>query len=95
MNKDLQNRIDETLNSLDGLQRAEANPFLYSKIQNKFQNRPAFMPQKFAWRMVIAVAVIALVNLFTIRHFQTEKTNGTNGAEMVANEYSISLPQTY
>lgn len=94
MNKDLHNRIDETLNSLDGVQRAEANPFLYSKIKNRLERKETFVTPKLAWRMVVAVAVIALVNLVTIRHFQSEKSN-SNGAEMVANEYSISLPQTY
>lgn len=94
MKKDLQKRIDETLNALDGMQRAEASPFLYSKIRNRLQGVNEFVPQSLAWRMIAALVIVALVNLFTLRHFNAEKRS-SNGAESIASEYNISLPQTY
>ncbi len=33
--KDIRNRIEETLNSLEGIRRAEASPFFYQKLQNR------------------------------------------------------------
>ena len=95
MNKGLHKRIEETLNSLDGLQRAEANPYLYSKIRNRLQSENELMPKALAWRMIVVLAIVALVNVITIRHFQLQPASNKNGTELVANEYAIALPQTY
>lgn len=94
MKNDLQKRIEETLNSLDGIQPAEASPFLYSKIRNRMQSVKEYVPQSLAWRMIAALVIVALVNLFTLFHFNSEKEN-SSGAASVASEYNISLPQTY
>ena len=94
MKVDLHKKVDEILNSLDGLQRAEANPFLYGKIRNRLENREQFVPSPLAWRVVIALAIVVVLNLFTILYFQ-KKPGTDTGIELVANEYSISLPQTY
>ena len=93
MKEELHKKVEETLKSLDGLQRAEASPFLYSKIRNRMEAATAFVPKSIAWRMVIVLVVVALVNVFTIRHFKAESGERTNGAELVATEYSISIPQ--
>lgn len=94
MKKDLQSRIEETLNSLDGMQRAESSPFLCSKIRNRMQSVKEYVPQSLAWRMIAALVIVALVNLFTLFHFNSDKQTNS-GAESVATEYNISLPQTY
>jgi hypothetical protein len=94
MNEGLHKKIEETLNSLDGMQRAEANPFLYGKLRNRMEDVKKFVPRQLAWRMVIALAIVAVINIASILHFTSEKQKG-NGAELVAKEYSISLPQTY
>lgn len=94
MNKDLHKRIEETLSSLDDMQRAAASPYLYSKIRNRLQEEKEFVPKALAWRMIVALAIVALVNVFTIRHFQSQQGD-KHGAELVANEYAIELPQTY
>ena len=70
MKEDLQKKIDEILNSLDGLQRAEANPFLYGKIRNRLENGQPFVPSPLAWRLVVALAIVVVLNLFTILYFQ-------------------------
>ena len=95
MKEDLHKRIEQTLNSLDGMQRTEANPYLYSKIKNRLEGETEFIPKALAWRMVFALAVVALLNVFTIRHFSSQQSNHKNGAELVATEYAIELPQTY
>ena len=94
MKKDVSQRVEETLNSLDGLQRAEVSPYLYSKIRNRWQSANQLVPQRLAWRMVAALVIVALLNLLTIRRFETGKKTGS-GVESVATEYAITLPQTY
>ncbi len=94
MKKDLQDRIDEAMQSLKGLQSAEANTFLWSKIKNRMQESKELVPQGLAWRMVAALTLIAILNIITLHHFGAEK-NSNKGLESVVNEYAISLPQTY
>lgn len=94
MKKEVQQNIEETLNSLDRIQRAEASPFLYSKIWLRMQPANDYVPQNLAWRMIAALLIIALLNVLTIRRFNADKQNNS-GAQSVASEYNISLPQTY
>ncbi len=94
MKKNVQQKIEETLSSLDRLQRTEASPYLYSKIRNRLQRANDFVPQSLAWRMIAALVIIALMNVLTLQHFRTNKKEA-NGAQSVASEYSIALPQTY
>lgn len=93
MKEGVHKKIEETLNSLNGMQRAEANPFLYGKIRHRLEGVKEFVPKQLAWRMVIALAIVAVINVFTFFHFNAEKKN--SGAETVAKEYSIGLSQTY
>ena len=87
-------KIEDTLSSLDGMQRAEANPFLYGKIRNRLEGVRYFVPKKLAWKMVIALAIVTMINIVSILHF-TSNRKESNGAELVAKDYSISLPQIY
>ena len=93
MKKEVQQKVEETLNGLDGLQRAEASPYLYSKIRNKMQSVNNAVPHSLAWRMIAALVIIALLNVLTLRHAKTQQR--FDGAQSVATEYSIALPQTY
>jgi hypothetical protein len=95
MNNELDNRIGQTLNSLDGIKRAEASPFLYSKTRNRMEQELELPAPRIAWRVVLAFSLILLLNLLTVAHFRSESKQGSGGAELVANEYSISLPTTY
>ena len=94
MKEDLHKKIEGTLSSLDGIKRAGANPFLYGKIRSRMENGKQFIPIQLGWRMVLALAIVAVINVFSILHFTSNKQE-PEGAEMIAKEYSISLPQTY
>lgn len=94
MKEDLHKRIEETMNSLDGMQKAEATPFLYGKIRSRLEGVREYVPKQLAWRMVIALVIVAVMNVATIVHFNSDKEK-SKGEELVAKEYSISLPQTY
>lgn len=81
------------MNSLDELRRAEANPFLYGKIQSRMRIVKESVPKQLAWRMVIALLIVAAMNVATILHSNTKQKE--NGAELVAKEYSMSSSQEY
>jgi hypothetical protein len=93
MKEGVRKKIEETFSSLDGMQRAEANPFLYGKIRHRLEGVKELVPKQLAWRMVIALVIVAVINAFTFFHFNSGKKS--DGAALVAKEYSIGLPQTY
>ncbi len=56
--------INDVLRSLDGLQRAEPNPFLYAKIYNRLTGRevPDRVSLRTAWLTVASFSLLALLN---------------------------------
>lgn len=87
-------RIDEIMNSLDGMSRAEAPPYLWSKVRNRLTPPVSMLKPKLAW-MAASLVVFLLLNVITLRHQRSAETQTGSGSRSVANEYSISLPQTY
>jgi hypothetical protein len=59
----IENEIEKTLNSIDGIGRAEANPYLYSKIMNRM-DEPGDAIKNFNFKLALTIVVICvLVNL--------------------------------
>jgi hypothetical protein len=74
------NEIDEILNSLDGLQRANANPFLFEKIKDKLASRTKPAPDKTVLRWALAGALFLVINVatWTVLRNDTQPTNALN-----------------
>ena len=91
MNKHLENKIDKTLQSIDGIERATGNPFLYGKIMNKMNaDRKAIVyTGKVVFRYAFLVLVLAGINFFTL--YKKEKnTKEKMISEAFASEYFIN-----
>jgi hypothetical protein len=88
-------RTEEILNSLDGMSRAEASPFLESRIRNRLRTPEPVSYPRWAWQLAVVMAVFVLLNVFTLTRLRTPETPARSGTQAVAGEYSISLPQTY
>jgi hypothetical protein len=93
MNADFDQRIEDTLSSLDGLQRAEARPFLYTRIRGRMQAHEK--PSKLSWGWAFALGLMIIANVVTIRNNQQRTTVSSTEAAVVANEYSITIPDSY
>ncbi len=87
MKPDIKMKIEETLNSLDGIQRAEVQPFFYTRLVGRLQQ------QESAWdrlgtilsRPVVIVAALMMVfvmNVFLVLN----RENGGAVTTPVANE---------
>ena len=91
MNKHLENKIDKTLQSIDGIERATGNPFLYGKIMNKMQHKkvePVYNG-KVVFRYAFLVLILAGINFFTL--YKKEKsTKEKMISEAFASEYFIN-----
>ena len=59
----IQQEIEKTLESLNGMKRAEANPFLFTRIQARMQRKAGWWDRTFSFasKPLFALAILALV----------------------------------
>ena len=59
----IQQEIESTLQSLDGVKRAEANPFLFTRIKARMNKKANGWEDAFSFisRPIIAVAILVIV----------------------------------
>jgi hypothetical protein len=93
---DIENKIEDTLKSLDDIQRAVANPYLYTRIEQRLNNkrREASCPGRVM--PVLAVALVLFIGLNVACYFRTtsgvtsDSQNRGASIENFANEYNLS-----
>ncbi|TCZ71751.1 hypothetical protein [Flaviaesturariibacter aridisoli] len=85
--------IDDILASLDDAQRAEAGPYFYSKVRARLQD--GLLPRRLAWRLGLALLLVALLNVATLRAGRQEAPVNEGTAQAIASEYSLTLSETY
>src|SRR5438128_2450510 len=102
MNRNILNKkIEDTINSLEGIKQADANPFLYTKIQERLNNKniKKIFPVKqniFVLRFAVILIAALLLNVFTYFTYPEPENNtpNTNSREenlkSFAKEYSIT-----
>ena len=100
----IEQEADKTLNSLDGIKRAEANPYLFTRIKAALQKEEKSFWSKatgFIGKPVIAIAAIILVLLINVAvFFQSQPPDsvqsvGQNGEQLFASEYNLSGTTIY
>ena len=92
----IQQEIEQTLQSLDGAKRAEANPFLFTRIKARLNKKANGWEEgifSFVSKPVIAVAILLLVmavNGWALWGSNSGDTIGdtTNSFSELANEYN-------
>ncbi|MDI3318483.1 hypothetical protein [Pinibacter soli] len=92
--EDIQHKVEEVMQSLDGAERAEASPFIYSKVMNRLQNR-SVSARKFlrlSWELAFAMILFTGLNIAAFFYFnQDDNQNDDNGSiTSLANEYTIN-----
>src|SRR5437016_14269609 len=100
MNKDiLIKKVEDTLNSIEGIKQAESNPFLYTKIQEKLNNKKILPVRQNMLVLRFAVILIAalLLNIYTYFTYPESEKNTSNttynreeNLKSFAKEYSIT-----
>jgi len=94
-NEKIQQEIEKTLQSLDGIKRAEANAFLFTRIKARMNKKPGGWEEgifSFVSKPLIAIAIILLVmavNGWALWGSGTsEAVNGDTTYSELANEYN-------
>lgn len=92
--EDIQHKVEEVMQSLDGVQSAEANPFLYSKVMNRLQNKNVSTRKflRLSWELAFAMILFTGLNIAAFFYFKQDDTqNDDNGSiTSLANEYTIN-----
>ncbi len=71
-----ENEIDSILHSLDGLQKASANPFIFEKIKGRIETRAT--PAKSMLRWALMALLIIALNVIT----WTQANQGTAASDL-------------
>lgn len=97
--KNIQQEVDKTLESIEDIQRAEANPFLFTRIKAKMQYLQDNGWEKvfsFITRPAIAIAIVVLVmgiNMLAVwgsgANENLAADTGSANVSEIANEYNL------
>ncbi|OEK05751.1 hypothetical protein [Roseivirga misakiensis] len=93
--KDIEEKINLTLNSLEGLGKAEASPFFYSKLEARMQDELTSSIGRFAFignlRMSVAVLGLILIlnfaSLFLLSSSSQDTFEGESDISLVSQDY--------
>jgi hypothetical protein len=87
---DKNKKIEDVLNSLDGIKSAEANPFLYSRILNKIQETSReYTPAKIIWLAAASFLLLLFLNISAVRKVMTNKNESMYQSENTVSGYNL------
>lgn len=82
---DIEHKINQTLNSLDGMEKSEARPFFYRRLEARMQNDLAVSTSRFEilGNMKLNIAVLSFFMVFNLATILTvnKTTGGLNDRE--------------
>jgi hypothetical protein len=84
--------VDAAMNSLDGLQPAEANPFLYTRIEQRLKNQQQVETYgKSMFRLALVLIAFIILNVFTYDKLSSNNnmSQSKTGAEAFASDYGL------
>ena len=89
----IQQEIERTLQSLDGISRAEANPFLFTRIKARIDRNNGLWERTFSFvsKPLVAVAVLALV--MSINGWSFLGNTNSSTTETYAENDAPALPE--
>jgi len=102
--ENINQEIEATLNSLNGLSRAEVSPFFYTRIEARLQRQSAVVADSFIQRLinrpVFAVSVLTVflvLNILAIKGISSVNHTQRSASELqnFATEYNMNTTSLY
>jgi len=97
MNTDKNKKIDDILNSIDGIQRAAAPDFFYTRLKAKMEKgleagnvRPFLLRPAYAFVAIIIVVLMNAAVLFKSTSDNNNTATETESLQSIAAEYSLT-----
>jgi len=89
MNK-MEQQIDKTLESLDGIHRAKSNYFMYEKVMQRINNdglKTLTRQSRIIWQMAALILILISINLLSLVYFSKTSGQSQDNVKSIANEY--------
>jgi len=97
MNTDKNKKIDDILKSLDGIQRASAPDFFYTRLKAKMEKsletgnlKPTLLRPAYAFVAIIIVVLMNAAVLFKSTSDNNNTATETESLQSIAAEYSLT-----
>ncbi len=94
--KDAERLAEEALKSIDNIQPAEVNEFIFNRIQNRIENSAKGYERvklKSMHRLAAALLLIIAINIISLKYLVNKNTgyNGhqTSGIDAFSNDYNL------
>ena len=94
--ENIQQEIEQTLQCLDGVKRAEANPFLFTRIKARMAKKDSVWERTFSFisKPIIAMAIVLLVMAVNgwalLGSYSNDNVIGDSAnVSELANEYNV------
>jgi hypothetical protein len=97
----IQKEVDKTLESLDGISRAQANPYLFTRIKARMERNqgPWEKVSSYVSRPIFALAILGfvmLINALVVFNSGSGTVQEDNAAvSSIVDEYSMSFATTF
>jgi len=100
----LSKEIEATLNSLDGVSRAETAPYFYTRLEAKLETRRVGSPSllyRLLTRPAVAVSILTIflvLNIMAIKGLTNDNTSAatkTASLQSFATEYNLNTTSVY
>ena len=82
--------INKTMESLEGMNRAESDPVLFDKVLQRIQNHQPMVVsihKQMIWKAAALILILISMNVFTLVYFSKSPDKDQNAVRTVANEY--------
>lgn len=93
-NKKLNEEVDKTLGSLDGLDRAKAKPFFYTRLTARMEREVVKEPvMRWQWAIATLIIIMVLNGLSYLSFWPSSAEE--DEIEWLAEEYSVEYQDLY
>lgn len=90
MDMNNEKRVDEVMKSLDQIRRAEADPFLYTRILNRIDTAGReYAPSKLIWLAAASFLLLVLLNFTLVKKTMSGSGKEETGISEIASGYNL------
>jgi len=81
--------VNKTLESLEGMEKAKANPYLYDKVLHRMQTvaEHRFVKPAMVRLALAAIAVIICINVYSLLHYEKTGSSSASTGNAFGTEY--------
>jgi hypothetical protein len=95
MSKKLQDEIDKTMESIEGLERVNANPYMFQRVHARIEEEANERMPILKVNYLVALLIIVLLNVLTLAYFYKDASSVKNSVkseniQSISKEYNIN-----